>query len=88
MRARMVIVLASALFAGFLLATDAQARSDGGRGGGDGFYDNHFSGGTPGYGYGGYGNRSSGLRGEFRGNGGGDVWGHWGAYYGPMIPTI
>jgi hypothetical protein len=28
----------------------------------------------------------SGLRGEFRGNQGRDVWGHWGAYYGPMIP--
>ena len=43
-------------------------------------------GGTPGYG--GYGNRHSGLRGGFRGYGGRDVWGHWGAYYGPMIPTI
>lgn len=29
------------------------------------------------------GNRASGLRGEFHGR---DVWGHWGAYYGPMIP--
>ena len=52
-----------------------------GRGGGDGFRDNHFSGGfrnIP---------RDGGL-GEFRGYGGRDVWGHWGAYYGPMIPTI
>jgi hypothetical protein len=23
----------------------------------------------------------------FRGDGGRDVWGHWGAYYGPMVPT-
>jgi hypothetical protein len=42
--------------------------------------------GTPGDGYDGYRNRASGLRGEFRGNQGRDVWGHWGAYYGPMIP--
>jgi hypothetical protein len=25
--------------------------------------------------------------GNFNGYGNGDVWGHWGAYYGPMIPT-
>jgi hypothetical protein len=25
--------------------------------------------------------------GNFSGNGSRDVWGHWGAYYGPMIPT-
>jgi hypothetical protein len=25
------------------------------------------------------------LRGGFRGYGGRDAWGHWGAYYGPMI---
>ena len=25
--------------------------------------------------------------GNFSGYGNGDVWGHWGAYYGPMIPT-
>ena len=37
-------------------------------------------------GYGGYGSRASGLRRGFRGYGGRDVWGHWGAYYGPMIP--
>jgi hypothetical protein len=94
MRARMMMVLASAALAGSLLATDAQARGDGGhegRGADDGFRDNHFSGGfgdTPVDGYGGYGSRGSGLRGEFRGYGGRDVWGHWGAYYGPMIPMI
>ena len=42
-------------------------------------------GGTPGDGYDGYGNRAGGLRSEFRGYHGRDVWGHWGAYYGPMI---
>jgi len=25
--------------------------------------------------------------GNFSGTGGRDVWGHWGAYYGPMIPA-
>ena len=25
--------------------------------------------------------------GNFSGYGNGDVWGHWGAYYGPMIPS-
>jgi hypothetical protein len=25
--------------------------------------------------------------GNFSGYGNGDVWGHWGAYYGPMIPA-
>jgi len=42
---------------------------------------------TPGDGYNGHGNRASGLRGGFRMYGDRDVWGHWGAYYGPMIPT-
>jgi hypothetical protein len=45
-------------------------------------------GGTPGAGYDGYGNRANGLRGGFRADGGRDVWGHWGAYYRPMIPMI
>jgi hypothetical protein len=69
------------------LSTSASAR--GGRG--DGFRGNHFGGGfggTPGDGYGGHGTRTGGLRGGFRGYGGPDVWGHWGAYYGPMIPMI
>src|SRR6266851_9274710 len=75
-------------------ADDANASTTPGArhiGGGDGFRGNHFGGGfggTPGDGYGGYGNRASGLRGGFRGYGGRDVWGHWDAYYGPMIPTI
>jgi hypothetical protein len=28
------------------------------------------------------------LRGGLRGYGSRDMWGHWGAYYGPMIPAI
>jgi hypothetical protein len=72
------------------LSTSAFARGGdyGSGGGGDGFRGDHFGGGfggTPADGYGRYGNRASGLRGAFRGYGGRDVWGHWGAYYGPMI---
>jgi len=26
--------------------------------------------------------------GDLRGPGERDVWGHWGAYYGPMVPTV
>ena len=75
------------------LPTGAFARGGGygSGGGGDGIRGNQFGGGfggTPGHGYGGYGNRASGLRGGFRGYGGRDVWGHWGAYYGPMTPVI
>ncbi len=89
-----IVVLATVLVLGSPgLSTSAFARGGGyGRGGGsDGFRGNHFgggSGGTPGDGYGGYGNRANGYRGGFRGYGGRDTWGHWGAYYGPMIPTI
>jgi hypothetical protein len=28
------------------------------------------------------------LGGGFRPDDGSDVWGRWGAYYGPMVPTI
>jgi len=89
-----IVVFATVLVLGSHgLSTSAFARSGGyGHGGGsDGFRGNHFgggSGGTPGDGYGSYGNRASGLRGGFRGYGGRDAWGHWGAYYGPMIPMI
>ncbi len=30
---------------------------------------------------------SNNPNGNFSGYGSRDVWGHWGAYYGPMIPT-
>jgi hypothetical protein len=67
----------------------ASAFARGGGYGGNGFRGNHFGGGldvTPGNGYDGYRNRANDLRGGFHGDR--DVWGHWGAYYGPMIPTI
>jgi hypothetical protein len=89
-----IVVLATVLVLGSPgLSASAFARSGGyGRGGGsDGFRGNYFgggSGGPPGDGYASYGNRASGLRGGFRGYGGRDAWGHWGAYYGPMIPMI
>jgi hypothetical protein len=85
-----IVVLAIVLvFGSSGLSTNAFARGGGGEG--DGFRGNHVGGDfgrTPGDGYGGYDNRASGLRGGFRGYGGRDVWGRWGAYYGPMIPTI
>jgi hypothetical protein len=70
---------------------EAQASGHGGDGGGGGgFRGNHFSSGfgAPGDGYRGYDNRVNGLRGESRGYGARDMWGHRGAYYGPMVPTI
>jgi hypothetical protein len=56
-------------------AEDANA-STGARytGEGDGFRDSRFS--------------ANGLRGGSRGYEGSDVWGHWGTYYGPMIPAV
>ena len=85
-----IVVLAIVLvFGSSGLSTNAFARGGGGEG--DVFRGNHFGGDfghTPGHGYDGYGNRASGLRGGFRGYARRDVWGHWGAYYGPMIPTI
>jgi hypothetical protein len=75
----------------FGLSTSAFARGGGYDGGGNGFRGNHFGGdfsGTPGDGYGGFDNRASGLRGGFRRYGGRDIWGHWGTYYGPMLPIV
>src|SRR5258707_3741205 len=89
-----IVVLATVLVLGSPgLSTSAFARSGGyGRGGGgDGFRGNHFGsgfGGTASDGYGGYGNRASGLPGGFRGYAGPDVWGHRGAPYGATISTL
>jgi hypothetical protein len=88
------IVLAILLALGsFGFSASAFARDGGYRtgGAGVGVRSDNFGGGlgdAPGDGYGNYGNRISGLRGEFREYRSRDVWGHWGAYYGPMIPTI
>jgi hypothetical protein len=79
------IVLAVLLALGsFALTASAFAR-DGGYRASAGVRGDNFGGdfgGTPGDG------RASGLRGEFRSYRGRDLWGHWGAYYGPMIPMI
>ena len=59
------------------LAEDANASATPGAryiGGGDGFRGNHFG-------------DTSGLNGGSRGYGARDVWGHWGAYYRPMISS-
>jgi hypothetical protein len=84
-----IVVLAIVLGLGSAgLSTGAFARGGGydGDGGSDGFRGNHLGGGFGGTRGDGYGdNRASGLRGGFRRYGGRDVWGHWGAYYGPMI---
>jgi hypothetical protein len=78
-----IVVLAIVLAVGTSgLSTSAFARN--------GHYDSQFGGGrdgTPGEAYAGYDNRASSLHPGFRGDGGRDVWGHWGAYYGPMVPT-
>jgi hypothetical protein len=85
------IVLAILLVLGSSgLCASAFARGGGyGAGGGAvGSRGNNFGGGFGGAPSHSYGNRASGLRSEFRGYAGRDVWGHWGAYYGPMIPMI
>jgi hypothetical protein len=67
------------------LSASAFARGGGNGAGAVGSRGNNSGAFGPGDGYDGYGHRASGLRGEFRGR---DIWGHWGAYYGPMIPVI
>jgi hypothetical protein len=87
-----MVVIAIVLLGNSGLSTSAFARSGGHRGGGrdDSLRGNHLRGGfgaVRGDSFGGYGNRSGSHNG-LRERGKGDVWGHWGAYYGPMIPAI
>ena len=85
---------AALVFAIFLALGSSGLSTSALAGGGDGFSDNHFSGGLRGFGdiyrdgYRGHGNRASGLGSRFRESGAPDVWGHWGTYYGPIIPNI
>jgi hypothetical protein len=87
------LVLAILLALGsFGLFPSAFAHDSGHRAGGAaaGVRGDNFGGGlsgSPGDGYDDVGNRTSGL-GELRGCRGRDVWGHWGAYYGPMVPMV
>jgi hypothetical protein len=79
-----IVVLAIALVLGSsALSTSAFARrSGGGRIADDGCGriagDDHCH----------YGGHVSGLLGGLQGYGQRDVWGHWGAYYGPMVPSV
>ena len=69
------------------LSTSALARG----GGGNRLPDNHFSVGFRDILRGGhrdYEDRTRGLGDRFHRYEGRDMWGHWGAYYGPMIPSI
>jgi len=73
--------------ADFGLSTSALARSGGHGGGGrgDSFRITHFAGGS------GAVREGDGIAGShsgLTGYGNRDVWGHWGTYYGPMIPAI
>src|SRR5258705_11242898 len=94
LRKTMVVLAVAVVLGGSALSSSAFARGGGYGGGsnlgGRGFRGDHFAGAfgdgrTVGNGYGGYSGRVSGLRGGFHGYRRGDVWGHWGAYYGPMI---
>jgi hypothetical protein len=86
------IILAILVLGSSSLSASAFARGSYGAGGGAvDSRGNNLGGGFGGisdHGYDGYANRASGWRGEFRGYGSRDVWGHRGAYYGPMIPMI
>jgi hypothetical protein len=77
-----IVVLAIVLVVGSSGLSRSAFAHGGGGGGGDSFRGNRLSG----DGHVGYANRGSGLHVKFRGYEGRDIWGHWGAYYGPMIP--
>jgi hypothetical protein len=88
-----MVVVAIVLLGSSGLSTSTFARSGGHGGGGrgDSFRGNHLRGGFGGIrgdSFGGYRNGTGGLHNGLRGYGNRDVWGRWGAYYGPMIPAI
>jgi hypothetical protein len=88
----MVVLAITLVLAGSALSSSASAGDDGyggglGRGGLRG---NHFAGAlkrdrTISDGRGSYGDRVGDMRGGLQRDRRGDVWGHWGAYYGPMV---
>jgi hypothetical protein len=85
-----IVVIAIVFLGSSGLSTSTFARSGGG-GGGASFRGNHLRGDFNGIradSFGVYGNRTGGLHDGLRGYGNRDAWGHWGAYYGPMIPAI
>jgi hypothetical protein len=93
LRKAMVVLAVTLVLGGSALSSSAFARSGGYGGGGLGgrsFRGDQFAhafgdGRTVGEGYGGFSGRVSRLRGSFQRYRRDDVWGHWGAYYGPMI---
>jgi hypothetical protein len=93
LRKTLVVLAISLVLGGSALANSAFAHGGGYGGsglGGGGIRGDHlagaFGGGhAVGDGYGGYGSSVSGLRARFQEYRRRDVWGHWGAYYGPMI---
>jgi hypothetical protein len=85
----MIVVATTLVVGGSALSTSAFARDGSYRPypGPDGFRGNHFAGAfkrgrTVGGSHTGY---VRGLRGGLNGDRQGDVWGHWGEYYGPMV---
>ncbi|MEA2982852.1 MAG: hypothetical protein QOF09_4675 [Alphaproteobacteria bacterium] len=90
---KIMVVIAIVLLGSSGLSTGAFARSGGhgGGGGGDSVRANHLRGGFGGIradSFGVYDNSTGGSHNGLLGHGNRDVWGHWGAYYGPMIPAI
>jgi hypothetical protein len=85
---KIVIVFAIALLLGNIaLSAGAFAYGGGLRGGRS--HSDHFARSFAGRSAGSvYDGRASDLRGGFSANGGDDLWGHWGAYYGPMVPPM
>jgi hypothetical protein len=89
----MVVLAIALVFGSSVLPTSTFARGggDGRYGGGSlGFRGDPFAGGfggrMAGAAYASYGGRASGLHDGLQRSGRRDVWGHWGAYYGPMVP--
>ena len=88
-----MVVIAIVFLGSSGLSTGAFARSGGhgGGGGGDSVRGNHLRDGFGGIradSFGVYDNSTGGSHNGLLGHGNRDVWGHWGAYYGPMIPAI
>ena len=90
----MVVLAIAVVLGGSALSSSAFAR-DGGYAGGSSLGRGDFRGNqaagtvrdgrTTGDGRSSHGGRVRGLRDRWRGDRGGDVWGHWGEYYGPMV---
>ena len=90
---KIMVVIAIVLLGSSGLSTGAFARSGGhgGGGGGDSVRGNHLRDGFGGIradSFGVYDNSTGGSHNGLLGHVNRDVWGHWGAYYGPMIPAI